>query len=618
MAGVVVMALGLALVAAPALLVPALLGVRGTVARVLAALVVGAADVVLVGTLVSFTDGFERPWLLADHAVLAALAYFWWRRAGRPAPFEGPPPRAIAASLRAGAREHPIVAVAVGAVAVALAIQLFLGLMVAQNNWDVMSYHLARAAYWLQYDSVSHFPGGSPRQIGYPPNTELLQAWTMELWGSDRLVALVQWLSGIGAALACYLAARFLGFERSGSALAGALLLAMPIPILQTTTAQNDLAAAFLVLATAAFLARGLRDGHAGELVVAGAALGLAVGTKNTAVMAIPSLALIAAAVAYRSRPARRTLAIAGAAAAIGIAALGSYTYVSNLRNTSSLTAHASDHLERSSPVKKNEVMIWWGFVDFPGVHVPWLDGILKSTVPDVLGDQNEQFYYAIDSGPDDSRSAFGPVGLLFLLPLLLAFALRPRTSPERRAFAIGALGLALLVPLFVEWNADITRVVVPAVALGAPLLAAIRSRELRTLAVLLSLAALAACVISNHNRMLINPGPPPVTWREDRIGELTANRVEMGPVLQRLREGFGETTPLGFAGRDDSWDYPLFGARHQRRVVRIRPLDVSADRLRAEGLTAVLFADVAPPANTGLQLEGLGPGFTLGRVPGG
>lgn len=616
--GLLLIALGGFWVAVPSALVPALLGVRGLAARVVAALVAGAANVVIVVTLLSFVDAFERSFLVVAHVVVGLGIVLLWQRAGRPSPFDDEDPGRLIRAARAGAREHPAVAAAVGVAAAALAVQLFLGIAVAQTNWDVLSYHLSRAAYWLQYDSVTQFPGGSTRQLGYPPNAELLQAWTMELSRGDRLVSVVQWLSGIGMALACFVAARALGFGRSGAVLAGALLIAMPIPILQTATSQNDVAVSFFLLAAVAFALRGLRGaGHQGDLVVAGAALGLAVGTKNTAVMALPGLALALAIVVHRLKPPRRTLALGAAAAIVGVLALGSFNYFANLRNTGSLTGDASNHLERHDPVVGNAVRIVWGFVDFPGTGVVAFDIVSQATAPDLLGEPKEHFSYVADTHPDDSRSAFGPVGL-FLLGLVVVTAVRRRTPAERRALAVAALALILLLPVFVEWGEDITRVLLPAVAIGAPLLAAIGSREWRAVAVALSTLALAACVLVNDGRRMIAPGDAKVAWREDRIAQLTTKRAEMRPPLERIAERLPADAPLGFAGKDDSWDYPLFGARFDRRVVRLRPADANAEALRREGLTAIFFADVAPPARSGLTIEGLGPGYSLGRLPGG
>jgi hypothetical protein len=240
-------------------------------------------------------------------------------------------------------------------------------------------------------------------------------------------------------------------------------------------------------------------------------------------------------------------------------------------------------------------------------------DTVSQATAPDLLGDPKEHFSYVADTRPDDSRSAFGPVGL-FLLGLVVVTAVRRRAPAERRALAVAALALILLLPVFVEWGEDITRVLLPAVAIAAPLLAAIGSREWRAVAVALSTLALASCVVVNDGRKLIAPGDPKAAWRQDRIAQLTTKRAEMRPPLERIAVLLPADAPLGFVGRDDSWDYPLFGERFDRRVVRLRPADANVETLRREGLSAIFFADVGVPRGSGLRVQGLAPGYALGR----
>ena len=168
-------------------------------------------------------------------------------------------------------------------------------------------------------------------------------------------------------------------------------------------------------------------------------------------------------------------------------------------------------------------------------------------------------------------------------------------------------------VTIFVEWNPDITRVLLPAVALGAPLLAAIRGTGKQATALVLSSMALAACVVANPFRKLIEPGDAQVAACLDRIDQITQNRLDMRPALHRLEDEVPSIAPLGFTGLDDSWDYPLFGEHLDRRVVRMDRLSANVEAARRERVTAIVFANVEPPENSGLELEVLAPGYVLG-----
>jgi hypothetical protein len=271
-------AAGLVLLAVPSLALPAALRIGGLARFAVAALVAAAATIVAVFVVLSLVDQLTRGWILVGQAIVAAGSAGAWTLAGRP-----PPPRGYVDAIREGVRTapgHPAVMAFGAAVVLALAVQLFAAIAVAPNNWDSMTYHLSRAAYWLQNHSATQFFPGSIRQNGAPPNAEMLQAWTMAITGTDRFAQVVQWLALVGIAAAVFGGARLLGFARPASIFAAALFVALPQPILQATTTQNDLVVTFFIAAAALFGVSGLRNGSRGELAVAGAAAGLAIGTK--------------------------------------------------------------------------------------------------------------------------------------------------------------------------------------------------------------------------------------------------------------------------------------------------------------------------------------------------
>src|SRR3954447_23015547 len=249
--GPAIFVLALVLLAVPVAVVPGLLRVRGPVAYALGGLIVAAAEIVLLAIVTSFpASKFTPGWVLAGEAVAAvATVAVAWRLAWRPRRPELPAPRTVLAAAGSGG-VVTVLAIIVGA---ALAIQLFQALAVVSNGWDPNSYHLSRAAYWIQNHSVTQFSGGTVRQLAYPPDAEILGAWTMLMSGVATFANLVQWFALLGTGAGIYLAARALGFARTGSALAALLFVAMPIPIMEATTAQNENVVACFAVAALAF-----------------------------------------------------------------------------------------------------------------------------------------------------------------------------------------------------------------------------------------------------------------------------------------------------------------------------------------------------------------------------
>ena len=279
------------LVSVPALTVPAILRVRGRVPFVIAALVVSAGSIVLLFTVLSFAKALTELGIWVGQLLIAGAALLAWTQRGRPLPERPWLPSRTA--LMRSARQCPVIAALAIVNGLALGLQFVMAVTVAPNNWDSLSYHLSRAAYWLQFHKIGYFPGGTRFQLPPPPAAEILDAWTLSLSHGDHFAALVQWAALLGIGAVVFSGGRMLGFRVYEAAFAALLVVAMPLMLMEATTTQNDLVVAFFVGATALFGVRGIRDRDTGDLVIAGAALGLAVGTKGTALMAGPALAII-------------------------------------------------------------------------------------------------------------------------------------------------------------------------------------------------------------------------------------------------------------------------------------------------------------------------------------
>ncbi len=610
MGGFLTLLVAVALVAGCALPLTWSMRIRGAAALV-AALVVAAAEIVLLMIALSLADALQVGWMLLGEALLAVVAIAVWQRAGRPRP----PLRGSLPSRRAArewARANPAATGMAAVAAAALALQLVMALAVAPNNWDSMTYHLARIGYWLQFDSVRHFDDGTIRQLANPPNGEYLQGWTMLLSGGDRFANAVQWVTLVGLAAAIGGMARALGFSRAAALFAASLFVAMPQPILQAASTQNDLIVSFFVVAALLFGLRGLRDRSTPELALFGAALGLAVGTKGTALLAVPGIGLVLAVAAWRYSAPAGVLLRATAAAAAGVIVLGSFNYALNLDAYGDPLGDLPKLTERQSPVGENAVRAGWTLVDSTGVSMPWLDVGLRRPVNKLLGDVRTPDFagYSIDTGVQEDTSAFGLLGLLALIVLAVALVAR-RTPWDRRAVAAAALAYLALFLVVNEYNPWVARLMMPALAIGAPLLALLYRRGwTRGTAVALALLSLLPSLFVNPLKPLFVEPAAPTVFALDRIEQQTLVRPDVAPALRELDTRLPADAPIGFVGNGDSWDYPFFGEGLERRVVPLAPSAASRDTMRRESLRGIVFANTPPPR--GLDAEQLAPGYWL------
>lgn len=163
------------------------------------------------------------------------------------------------------------------------------------HQWDSLTYHLPRVAYYLQYGNLDPFAANYWAQTMHPKVSSVLQAWIFLVSGrNENLFQLLQFVSYWVAMLAIYGVCRRL-FARRGPALFAALTFGLLVEVLlQATTPNNDLFLTALIACILLSLVAFRRSTDWTALIPGALAAGLAAGTKASFAMVIPSLAVIA------------------------------------------------------------------------------------------------------------------------------------------------------------------------------------------------------------------------------------------------------------------------------------------------------------------------------------
>ncbi len=628
----VVAVLACALLIATAIAVASILRLNSFAEFLLAAYVIAFAEIVALVIVLSPFGAARRTYLLAGVGALALVAIGLWLWFGRPRPIT------VSWSAVSTLLRNPSIGFLAVGISFALTYVAVLIIMTPPANWDSLTYHLARAAFWRQDGGIGYIENAYDARLNiFPPNGEIALMFVLELARDERPTGFVQFGAAVVCALGVFALARRVGLSRAESALGSLLFLTLPIVVLEASTTQNDLVVASLLLCASVFLLAGSTR----SFVLASLAIALAVGTKVTAIYALPillSLAVVATPHAVRLRR----------IATVGVGAvLGSYWFVVNQVETShavggeantgglpllqprenllATIARASDAFDLSGAsgadvlvygivsllfaiglwVRHRSVqaiftglLIGAAVVVVPLGYALWL---IASELHGVLGASALYFYrlLAVDEWPpptqaSDTYSWFGPIGILLVIWIatVVASHVRNRRLPVA-AFVLGFAPIAWLVflGLSLPYDPSHGRYFIFPVALSASLWGVVLGSSRRTIAVVtVALLGMYLSLINFTEKpsglRVLGSEVTRSSLRMERWQVQSLVRSEMAPVLRFLDEQVPKADSIALAIGQDDFGYPAFGANLERSVELI-PLLSRGDDIRADWLVA-------------------------------
>ena len=187
-------------------------------------------------------------------------------------------------------RKEPAILVLLVVVSVVTAYSAALAVLTPPSEPDALAYHLARASFWLQDGGIGYVDRATDIRINtFPPVAEIGMAFAMLIGDTVYAGSIVQLLALSGASAAIFVIGRRIDLSRQESAFGALTFCTLPVVILQSSSALNDLVVASFVATSVALLFGTSRF----EMVVACVSVALLVGTKLTAIVALPVLLLI-------------------------------------------------------------------------------------------------------------------------------------------------------------------------------------------------------------------------------------------------------------------------------------------------------------------------------------
>lgn len=476
-----------------------------------------------------------------------------------------------------------------GVAAVACLIGL-IAVMAPPNNYDSLTYHMARVVHWIQNRTVDHYPTHILRQLYQTPWAEFTILHLQILSGGDHFANLVQWFSMVGSILGVSLIAKHLGADQRGQIFAAVILATLPMGILQASSTQNDYVVSYWLICVIHYtLLLIFKDRpiwpHALGI---GASLGLALLTKGTAyILALPFLVWLGIAMVRRFglRLWNRVAILVTVAVLINIGHYG--------RNIDLFGAPLSTGQETYF----NETLSMSAFIS----------NVLRNTALHMgtpIGEVNRVAHRTIRAihsrlGIDinDPRTTFGGSGLseraftlsthedragntihfwLIIMAVLLTIASKNlRRLPGVLDYLFVTAGTGILFCLIAKWQPWNSRLHLPIFAFFVPICAIalgnLRWRSIQDAIVVMLLVASSPWVFYNKTRPLIGKRN---VFAVSRVEQYFVNRLVLKDPFVKAARGVRsrDCRNIGVSLRENDWEYPIW--------VLIKPVGTEAVRV--------------------------------------
>ena len=396
------------------------------------------------------------------------------------------------------------------------------------NTSDALAYHMPRVIYWFMHGTVAFFPAEDYHRLVQSPFAEYTMLLTYLLSFGDRFVNLVQWFGFAWSAVAAAGIARSFGGAAATQALAAFVVAVIPSAILQATGAKNDCYLALWVLAACFAMLRFKETSAPFWLMISGASLGLALLTKNTALLFVPFL-LASVVLTFSKQLQSQARRLAPAFAILALLIVSPH-WVRTYSLSGSPFGFASAYGKEAYRFRNDNLSpssIAANVLRNASLHIvtpskEWnrkFEGILKSTMIAIGADPDDPA--AVWTGykfqiPDLQRhEALTGNQLHFLFALLAAcFVFRHRKEEQSRTllyYTVGLLLAALAFSAALRWQPWHTRLHLTLFVAATPLIAVAAARALPLAATAIGAGLLLICaapmMTENPPRQLLTAG---------------------------------------------------------------------------------------------------------------
>lgn len=197
-------------------------------------------------------------------------------------------------------RSHPLEKTVMALLAILVSMTAVQAVIYPVSNGDSLTYHMPKIVSWISQGSVEHYRTSIFRQLYQPPFAQFFHLQVNLLLSSDVLSNLLQLFSLLSCVVAMMVLLDKMGVAGHLKLFSAALLLTIPMALLQSSNNKSNLVLSFFLLSAVCHSVACMRNGRLQEYLLLGLNFGLAMLTKGDSYMFLAPLLLPLAFAAIR------------------------------------------------------------------------------------------------------------------------------------------------------------------------------------------------------------------------------------------------------------------------------------------------------------------------------
>lgn len=342
-------------------------------------------------------------------------------------------------------------------------ISLFLCVVMPLTSADAQAYHAVRSVFWVLQGNLNHFDTSDVRNLCLPINSEILYSWVLVFTKKALFFALFSFVGFLLCLISLYNIMGYLAFSTRKKLWALFILSSFPSVLVQASGTETDLIIAGLLTSSICLFWYALKNNKLVPIFMSALAYALAIGTKTTAVIAIPGVGLMLLALSFYYKQIK-LLGYFLIFSLLNFLIFALYNYVLNFIQFGNFMGSQSFMVVSKNyyGIKgafANFIKYIFAYFDFTGLR--WGDYLgddivnLRSTVLSAvgLGYVSDGLYstdYEVNKTLIEQLMGAGVLGLFVYLPCLIWSLVKPIFKPKsKKAWFIFAFALLYVINIF-------------------------------------------------------------------------------------------------------------------------------------------------------------------------